>query len=375
MISFKKYLAHLLAVVLFVSLLGGVFALSLNNTFSKPDNVKTWLKESKFYDNFVTYVIDQGEKSSNNADGQAEASDNPAIIQAAKTAFPPQFLEDSTNKFLDGNYAWLQGKTDKPAFTIDLAQPKEVFAQELGKEAAKRFTTLPACTPADIAQFQEASLLEVTCQPVGVSADFVNQQVADKTRSGEYFFKEVVITPETIGQLNGAEEQPQIQTQQTPDEPYYANLSQAPTLYKIGQLVPLIAAALALLSLAGVIFLPERKRTGLKSVAVVLAIAGFILVVIKVVADSLFAKLENTIVDASSTGQLQQSFVEVLRKAEGHLVAFNMIFGAAFLIVAAGILIYLHKTRAPKPASALPAMSSESPISPTPPTDSTQNPQ
>lgn len=375
MISFKKYFAHLLAVVLFVSLLGGVFALSVNDTFSKPDNIKTWLKESKFYDNFVIYAIDQTEKSTGNVDGAGEASDNPAILQAAKTAFPPQLLEDSVNKFLDGNYAWLQGKTDKPEFSIDLTQAKETFAVELGKQAGVRFASLPVCTPDQLNQLQDpqsANLLEVPCQPPNLSLQTVIDKITQETRGGEGFLKDAVITPETINQVSASNTQQPAQSQPQQEEPYYQSLSQAPALYKVGQLVPLIAAVVALLCLVGMILLPERKRSGLKPAAIVLAVTGLILLITKLIADAIFVKLEDTIVGTSSTGQLQQSFVEVLHKAESNLVAFNMAFGTIFLLSAAGIFIYLRQTRPTVLASAAPT-SEPAPVD-TPSDEQNKNP-
>lgn len=354
MVSFKKYLTHLLKVLLFVSLLGGVFALSINDTFSKPDNIKTWLKESKFYDNFAAYAIDKAGKSVENVNGAGGISTNPAVSQAAKTAFPPQLLEDSVNKFLDGNYAWLQGKTDKPEFSIDLKQAKETFAVELGKQAGVRFTSLPLCTPKQVAQLQysqSANLLAVPCRPPNLNSQAVMDQVTQETRGGKGFLKYSVITPETINQASTPEARQTAQSQPQRKEPYYQSFSQAPSLYRAGQSIPLIAGIVALLCLGGMILLPDRKRSGLRPVAIVLVIVGFILLIIKLVADVLFAKLEDTIVNASGAGQLQQSFVGVLHKAENNLVAFNMTFGVVFLLTAAGIFVYLHQTRPPKAAS------------------------
>jgi hypothetical protein len=177
MIWLRKSLVHFLSVVLFFSLVGGVFALSATQTFGKPDNVKTWLKESNFYESFLNYATQQ---QAEQAGSNPETSSNVAIGKAAKATFTPQFLEESTNKFLDGNYAWLQGKTDKPTFAIDVAPYKETFATELSKQASERFAALPACDPSEIAQIQAGggpALLETTCRPPGLTTEAVAEQV------------------------------------------------------------------------------------------------------------------------------------------------------------------------------------------------------
>src|SRR4051812_31736602 len=116
----RRSLVYLLSLVLFLSLLGSAYLTSGNIAFRHPDKVKVWLKESNLYGHFVADVIAQGQKSAGDQEPGTVSLSDSAVQQAAQTSFTSDSIQKNVESFLDANYAWLEGKTDKPSFAIDL---------------------------------------------------------------------------------------------------------------------------------------------------------------------------------------------------------------------------------------------------------------
>lgn len=343
---------RLLVPVLFVVLLAGVYSAGINSAFSKPDKLKAWLHDSKFYDRFADYVVERASKVTPNPQTAAQVASDPEVVQAAKAAFPPQLLENSVNQFLDANYAWLQGKTDRPIFTIDLTGAKNSFALQLGQYAGKRFASLPVCTPAELAQFQNPqniNYLLITCRPAGLPANAVAEQVTQQTLVSDAFLKNANVTPETIGETvrQGALQSQGLQ----PTKPYYQTASLAPAAYRLAQVLPWIAGIVALLTGAGIVWLSASRGSGLRLIAIIAGAAGLVLPISKLVADVAFNRFEQVITGTTNGGQLQQSLLTVAHQAENEIVKFDLWFALVFLALAAGTFIYLKLSK-PVPIAA-----------------------
>jgi hypothetical protein len=348
------WLRRLLVPVLLIALLAGTYAAGFNIVFGTPDNLKTWLHDSRFYDHLINYGVDRAVAATSPTDATTDAASDPNVIQAVKTAFPPQLIEDSVNTFLDSNYAWLQGKSDQPDFSIDLNAAKQTLGQQLGQYAGERYATLPACGANDIAQLRQSedyNLLSVNCQLPGVSAAGVSALVTGQVNNSGEVLQDPTLTPETIGQ--------NFETPQSgyTNKPYYADIPDAPHLYKFSRIVPWIAFVIAVAGAIGIVLLNPLRRKGLKVVGIVLAIAAAWLLISKLLVDAVFGLAEDALDDSSVAGQLQTAFVEVLHKAEHALTQANMWFAIGFAGVAAsifGFLVILPRIRPSQPAAPKP---------------------
>jgi hypothetical protein len=347
MIWLRKGVVHLLGILLFISLLGGVWALDINHNFSQPDKLKTWLHDSKIYDKALSATLKDAQNEQNETGGDTSVSlTDPNIQNLAGQAFTPQLVEKSVNTFIDANYAWLQGKTDKPAFSIDLSGAKADFATRAGQFVQQRLTSLPACTPAEQAQLQiPVDAFSVTCRPSGLDPTAEGNRVRDEINNSQDFLGQPNVNADNVNKQDQAEAN---------QEPYYQKLASLPKVYRIGQKLPYIFVFLALLSALGIVFISLTRRKGWRRVGVILAIAGLILVIIKFAADSIANTLTDKSLNSGVAAQLKQPRDDLIKTIEQALVKFDLLFGIIFIVLAVIIFVMLRRTSEDRPKPTAP---------------------
>jgi len=342
MIWLRKGVVHLLALLMLFGLLGTAVSTSLNLNLSSPTKLETWLDQSKLYDHFVAQAVNQAQKS---ADNQNEGADSvslsdTAVQQAADDAFSPALLKQSVNTFLDSNYSWLQGKTDKPSFNIDLTNAKQTFAQQVGAYVKTHLATLPVCTQQQLSQIDIHNFdpLNVPCRPSTIDPAAEGQQVTQKMETGD-FLSNPVITPESIN------------PNQTGDsKPYYTKLSFAPTLYKYGVRLPWVLAVISLLLALAIAFIAPTRRKGIRRIGSTLLVAGLLLVLGKFAADAVFTRVQAKAFNNASVGQIQQSLTIFAHTAESELVKIDLYFGILFIVLAIVCFVIVARSREAKQA-------------------------
>lgn len=322
--------------VLFISLLSLALSTSTNLALSSPKKTEKLLGQSGLYGSFVDTAIDQADKTAGNDQSGGVSLSDTAVKQAAESAFSSQLIQKNVNVFLDSNYAWLQGKSSKPDFNIDLTAAKADFADRVGRYVTTYLSTLPACTPAQSAQidFSTADPLTLQCRPNGTDPAAEGAVVADQIESNGAFLSNTVITPETFNSSG-----------QTDSTPYYKKYASAPKMYQIGTKIPWIAAVLMVLSAAGVFFLAVRRRKGLKIIGTLLAVSGVILILAKLVSDQIFKAIEHHVFNQASVGALQKSLTGFLHQLESQLVKTDLWFGIIYLLLALAIFAVVFGTR------------------------------
>ena len=335
MIWLRKGIVHLMAVLLFVTLLGGVGALSFNRTLGEPQQLEKLLEESGLYDHAVTGALDhsQDEASKRGSSDSSVSLQDAIVQQAAQQAFPPELLKQSANSFIEANYAWLKGKTPTPEFSIDLTGAKQDFASLVGQYVENRLAGLPVCTNEQLAQLQiPVSSLSVTCRPASLDPETEGARVAQEIRASDFLTKPV-ITASSLGRDNPSQ-----------GKPYYEHLSEAPQLYSLIQKLPLICAGLALLLALAIIFIAPSRRKGWRRVGVVLFVAGGLLIATVFLTDMVVDKITDRLND-TVTAQLQQPRNDFLHHTASELSQTKLWFGIAFVILAVIIFIMLFKSR------------------------------
>lgn len=331
----RKGLVFILVPLLLFALIGAAVSTSSNINLKNPDKIQGWLKDSKLYDHFVSNATEQAAKSTgNNGDSSGSVSLNDeAVKKAAEAAFSSEQIEQYVNTFIDSNYAWLQGKTDKPEYKIDLAKAKLTFAQKVGQYATTYTAGLPVCPADQQAKAEASDPLTATCRPSNVTPEQVGTRVTQEISTGD-FLRNPVITADTINPDNNASAQP-----------YYKKLSRLPQLYSLGVNLPYIFTGVSLTSVLGLIFLSATRRGGFKKTAWIFAIAGAILVTAKFSSDIAFNQLEQRAFNNSSIGQLQQSLTTFAHSIQSAFTQTEMLFGIAYLLLALIIMIVLLATR------------------------------
>lgn len=320
MLIFRRLLSGLLAITALVVLLSAAQALTINLAFASPQRIEKLLADSKIYDNFVANVLQQAQKSASSDNGGISATDE-AVIQAAEAAFPPAELQTYVNTFIEANYAWLQGKTDKPQFEIDLTEAKETFATNVGKAVEAHLASLPVCTASQQAALNNQDPLTLECRPSNVNPQQAGKDVEAKLLSGGVL-STPVITADSL----------------TPDggTPYYKQANVAPQVYRAVTFAPYTLVIVFVILCILIYFITPRRRSGTRVIGFVMLIAGALLVLSKYAADVAFQKSQAQLFDDSEVGPLQQSVADFFQQLEHFIAGYYLYIGIACVVL--GIL-------------------------------------
>lgn len=325
----RKSFGFLFAVILLTSLISLAASLVLNRNLGNPGPLKQWMAESKIYDNVVASLIADAAKA--DAD-RATLYNSQAVLQLADRTFTTDLVAQSVGTFLDSNYAWLKGETTEPTFSIDLSKQREAFATEVGGYVEARLTGLPVCSAAQLSQLQiPVDPLTINCRPASINATTEGKRVSQGILDSS-FLSNSVITAKTVGQEGS--------------QPYYADLSRLPQAFQISQKLPVVFAVAALIAALAVLYLAQTRRSGLRSIGFTLASAGLLLVVAKPVTDMALTEVRNQSLQTQGVeGVFRQPYIDLLNLAGAAITREMMLFGAAYLLVAAIIFIALLATR------------------------------
>lgn len=293
-------------------------------TFGEPGAIKQAADDGGLYGGAVTNILDHAKKDVETSDTYL-ALDDPEIEKAARDAFPPQLLKQQGESVIDGIYAWLQGETDKPAFSIDLTEAKQRFATNVGNYAQRRYDALPPCT---IQQLQTHSTnvdpFTVQCQAPGLSGATVNEIVKREILQSDQFLADTSYTAEDL-------------PKDSEGRTVLDNLEPAPEMYQFLGSLPLLLGFASAIAATGVILLAEDKRRGLKAIGVTLVGTGIFLGLGALIISWSFNQMNGTTGEA-----FQNSLVATVRSLteayNGNLLKFYL----TYLLVGAAILITLH---------------------------------
>lgn len=207
-------------------------AISLGN----PATIKRALNDSQLYQAAADLLADT-------TSGQLGPSGQPTIENAAKGAFTPLKIQQTSETTVDSVYRWLEGETPQPDFKIDLTPLRDTFVNNIQAAAVKHFDGLPPCTVAQLRSIdpQTADPLSLPCRPSGVSPQATADKMAANLTSQNTFVRQPVITAETL---------PKNQQGQTPFEA----AASLPAVFQLMQIAPWIIAATCII-LAGIVFI------------------------------------------------------------------------------------------------------------------------
>lgn len=258
----------LFGIALFFCLTGLAWAHVGTATIRNRETVKSWLVESGFYDNVVDTVLEAANQQESES-GEADIPvDDPQIQAITKDAFSPGYLQENVEKVLDGTYAWLEGRTPKPEFIIDVSMAKQKLADGLANYAVSRAANLPACTPDQMAAMtDDYDALNATCLPPGVSP----QAAAENLRY------EILTNEEFLGDTTFSGDDFKIEENGQKVAIADSQFRRAQTVYKVTGYGPYIFGVLAVLMAAAVFFVSSTRRNGLRRVGIIFISSGLLL--------------------------------------------------------------------------------------------------
>ncbi len=331
------------------SILGGTlllfFVSTLITTAVRPSGIKSWVASSGLYTSVVDNVLKQAEtKAAEQGDkldiGGLSLKD-PAVQRAANEALTPSFLQASSEKIVDGSFEWLDGKSEKPNFAIDLAPIKQRFADSLAAYAKQRYVTLPDCAPRTLPTSTDA--LTINCKPA-VSFDLNAQieQFRNQILQSEDFLPRTVLSPDTL-QSND----------QPGQQPFSQRYKEVPQAYQKARMLPGILAGMALVFATAIIFFSEPKKHGLRRVGWSVLIAGVTASILTVLLSAGFAKGRDKITsDPTFASSFKDSAVKLLDAAQHDFMRHALVICVLYIVVGTGIVVGLwvyHRRLKPTP--------------------------
>jgi len=264
----RRMIVILLVILLPFLILITVTDLGLTETFGNPTQIKKIVADSGLYNNVVSGVLDQAAKTSGGGNNSVSLAD-PAVKSAAVTTFSPQFVQQSTENVIDGTYDWLNGKVSQPDFRIDLSGKKNEFASLVASNAQQVASNLPECTRAQSeainSQGGNFDVFSATCLPTGSTSELVASNVQAQLANNQNFLKKTLITANSFNK-SGSSNQPI----------FTGKLKKAPMIYQWLKRTPFILSLLVVLIVAGVIFISNNRRKGLRLAGIVLTVMGVI---------------------------------------------------------------------------------------------------
>jgi hypothetical protein len=228
----------------------------------QPQGVKKILNDSDVYSSLIPDALAQSGQISSS---KTEIPLNQQVIQdAAKQAFTPQVLKQSSESAVDGIYHWLNGKSSQPDFRIELTQAKVSFADAVANAAGKQAASLPRCPssglPADFDPFS------ATCLPRSVTIAEVTNQARNAVLTGKGFLEHPIITADSIKNNHG-------------QSPFATNLKDLPSKFQKIKSTPIIFSLLALLSAVAIVFLSKSHRKAVKHLGFILVTVGILMLI------------------------------------------------------------------------------------------------
>ncbi|HMS50541.1 MAG TPA: hypothetical protein PKA02_03870 [Candidatus Saccharibacteria bacterium] len=230
----------------------------------RPPHIKNWLRSSGIYATLPDYLVGQASKASSGADSAFFG--DPGVQAAAKQAVTPVFLEQTGGQIIDGSFQWLDGKTEKPSFSIDLQPQKVAFASGLSSYLKTRYLSLPACPPRSIPTSTE--LLKITCRPAfGFDVDAEIAKLTSTIVSSDNFLPQVTLSADTF----------QAQANDGTKEPVYQRFQQVKRVYSYVRLVPVALGFMSILLIAIIMLGFHDHRRAAKKIGVTLVMSGLLL--------------------------------------------------------------------------------------------------
>lgn len=258
----------LVSTLLTLSIGGWILTAALHQTIGKADQTIALVHKSGLYQAIIPSQIKQVQQDNPSLAGLP--LDNPQVQKAIENSMDTKKIRQEGDMAIGDLYRWLEGKSNRPSFSINAMPDRQTLATELGDVAYQHAATLSTChsiadVPTDIA----TNPLAAKCLPPGVDAEAVRQLVIGEVSTNQALAStDGTISADDIKFSNG--------------KPVLDTFSSAPTWYKPALLLPTIfaVAAAVFMILLLIILRPFR---GIKSVGKHLFVVGITLAICSLV--------------------------------------------------------------------------------------------
>lgn len=249
---------------------------------------------------------------------------DPGVRAAFDSAFPPHFVQDSSEQVIDGIYAWAQGKTSAPEFAIDLNPAKVNFTNNLAVYAEQKVAALPRCAQSAPLPVSLEDVLGLTCLPRGITPAQIAERIRTEMLASELFAANGRIDASTLTGADG--------------QPITDQLAYVPQLYRYYMTALYALPVMILLLAIAIIFWSATKRAGAKRIAWLLISVGLTALIIAAI-NVWFLQTAMALLNDSAAGSLQAKLPIVL---ESLAVAMRVwLIGMGLGYIGIGVVIFI----------------------------------
>lgn len=325
MIWVKKFGVFILAIILFVAVLLTTYATSLVFSINQPSAVKGWVARSGVYDHVLVAVLNSNEGGGDSS--SAISISDPEVQTAAQAAFNSKVIQSGFESFIDSNFNWLSGKSNKPDFRIDLTEPKDEFGNQVQSKVKTFLTNLPVCTPQQTAALQgqlNIKLFKLPCRPANINPDSEATRAKGQVMNSD-LLSNPIITASTFSNNDGG------------SQVYYLKFSKAPSIYREARFVPLLLAAITAAIALLVVVVSTSREKGKKNVAIVLFITSFVLIIEKIAAELIRTSQKVQWFNVDFSKDLNKPLNDLVNIAISSIATINLVIAAILVII--GVLL------------------------------------
>lgn len=324
----KRILLSMLVPVLPLVLFGIAFSFGFNQAVGSPESVKEILSKSGIYENLIPNVLNNAQKESG---GEFDiALTDPRVKEAAEKAFTPAFVEQSSEEIIDGTFAWLNGEAKMPTFNIDLSSAKTAFANATSASAEQTAATLPRCGAGTSAA--DFDVFSATCLPAGITPASAAARVQNDILNGQGFLENSSINADSLKSENS-------------NQSVFAQMESVPETYQQVKKLPIYLAILAIILVAGIIFLSTTRRAGIRRVGIILLVVGIIMLILSwIVGGQVVERIK--IEDSVLSGDLKNLLKDIADVVAGNYRLFGGLYAVLGLAAIAGSILINRSPRA-----------------------------
>lgn len=291
--------------------------------FETPTSLKAALQTSGIY-----LALPRTDSPSAVTSALPEKTD-PGIQQAFANAFPPEFIQNSSEQAIDSIYNWLHGVTPTPDFSIDITSVKANFANNVATYLQQKLDSLPPCTgPLPQLPTSATDVANLTCRPPGITTTTLAEQARQEILASSLLSETTTINTSTFKDAEG--------------KPLSDQLAFIPVLHQYYVTSLYVIPILIILCIIAIIFWSLDKRTGIKRIAWIFIGIGVTIATTSLVGVWL---LQSGATLFGSADSMQVAFIAILKTLAIELSSWWVGFGIAYIILGIVALVILRFTK------------------------------
>lgn len=324
--TLRKICIAICVPLLSLSLFFLLASIAFNAYFGSPTPLKKTLAASRIYDHVVESILNSAKDKSENQTEEKLPIDIPEVKNAAQQSFSPQFVQQSTEKIIDGVFGWLDGTTSEPQFSIDIASSRTSFIENVANAAVTHVQALPVCTtPPDTNPMDNP--FDATCRPPNFDPTAIKQEILSKLNSEDSPLANDTLT---FADLQGKDE-----------KPINEKLAVVPKAYQISKRVPYILAVIALLFSGAIFFLHRSHQRALKTLGTTFTTTGVTVLVLSLI--SWFISRQAKFSGGNIDQTLQQDLLRGFKALTESFSRAIFIGSTAYILIGVGLLLLARK--------------------------------